>query len=286
VTDVEIYTVAPGGPRAITLEPTPSSIHDLPDDLPLGVYTAFRTFDHNKFLGLEQHLGRLQQSMDLLQWDYKLDRDRLRHALDQVCTAYPREEARVRVDVLARALPELGIDGRELITLAPFVPIAREKYLQGVRVALAPHLRRNRPRVKSADFILERRHYPRREPDAFEYLLLDDQDRLVEGSSSNFYGVRDGTVWTAGEGMLEGTARRIVLRLIAALAIPLHLEAPARAAIDRFDEAFLSSSSRGILPIVNIAGIMIGNGRPGPVTKRLMAAYEEYVAQAIAPAVS
>jgi branched-chain amino acid aminotransferase len=284
VTDVKIYTVSPSGPRAITLEPTPRSIHDLPDSLPLGVYTAFRTFAHNQFLGLEHHLARLQQSMDLLQWNYGLDQERLRRALDQVCTAYPGEDARVRIDVLARTAPELGIDQREMITLAPFVPIAPEKYLYGVRVALAPHLRRDRPQIKSADFILERRRYPRQEPEAFEYLLLDDRDRLVEGSSSNFYAVREGAVWTAGQGMLEGTARRIVLHLIAALEVPLRLEAPARAAIDRFGEAFLSSSSRGILPIVNIAGTMIGEGRPGPVTQRLMAAYAAYVAQAIAPA--
>jgi branched-subunit amino acid aminotransferase/4-amino-4-deoxychorismate lyase len=86
--------------------------------------------------------------------------------------------------------------------------------------------------------------------------------------------------------MLEGITRKIILRLVGDLAVPLLLEAPNLSNLPELDEAFLSSSSRGIVPVVGIAGQRIGDGRPGPVTRRLQEAYESYVAQALQTALA
>ena len=61
----QLYAVIPDGPRALTLPAGARNIHELFDDLPLGVYTVLRTFEHEKFLRLDDHLDRLQQSMTL-----------------------------------------------------------------------------------------------------------------------------------------------------------------------------------------------------------------------------
>lgn len=285
MTDVQLFAVTSDGPQRAYLPQPPSSIHDLPPDLPYGVYTVFRTFEHNKFLGLADHLARIEQSAALLGWEYRLDKERLRLALHRVCSAYEQPEARVRIDVLAAAAPQLGIESRVLITLAPFTPVPAACYEEGVRLSLAPRLRRSEPRAKQADFVLARRDYPRQQPDAFDYLLLDENGHVLEASTSNFYAVRQGTVWTADDGVLEGITRKIVLRLIADLAIPLRLEAVPLQKIGAYDEAFLSSSSRGLVPVVAVAGQELGAGRPGPLTRRLMRAYERYVAREIRPAV-
>lgn len=281
---VQMFAVEAGGPQRLRAAVAPSGIHDLPVGLPYGVYTAMRTFEHNHFLELAAHLERLQQSMMLLGWSYTLDRRRLRRALDSVCSAYPGDDARVRVDVLARAATLLGSTSRELITLAPFTPVPAQLYREGVRVALAPALQRREPLVKHADFVLARRDYLLGRPDAYEYLLLDGGE-ILEGSSSNFYGVVDGVLWTAGDGVLAGIGRRIVLRLAAELGILVRLEAIPLAALPLLAEAFLSSASRGVLPVVAIGDEQVGMGRPGAVTRRLMAAYEAYVVRAIEPAV-
>lgn len=283
---VQLYAVTPAGSQPLPLSADVTGIHDLPDDLPLGVYTAFRTFKHNQFLNLTAHLDRLDESMALLGWTYRLEHTPVRRALHQLCTAYPRPEARVRLDVLAEAITVDNGPGRVLITLAPFAPIPPAVYENGVAVDLARNLYREQPRAKTTDFIVARRSYWQQRNRVYEYLLLNKDGRILEGSSSNFYAVRDGTLWTAGEGILEGVTREMILKLVEELNIPLQLEAPPLTELDRFEEAFISSSSRGIIPVVEIAGQPVGNARPGPLTHRLMIAYDQRVAATIRPAIT
>ena len=286
MTDVVLYAVTTAGAKELELSYEPSSLYDLPESLALGVYTALRTFDHYKFLQLSDHLRRLEQSMALLNWRYVLDEGAVRRALHQVCVAYGHPEARVRIDVLARPASELGSDSRVLLTLAPFEPPPAAVYEEGARLRLARQLQRRKPRAKTADFVLARRNYPLNTAKAYEYLLLGDEERLLEGSGSNFYAVRDGSVLTAGDGVLEGITRKIVLQLVAKAGIDLQLHAARLDEVAQLDEAFLSSSSRGLVPVREIEGRVVGQGRPGPITRRLMADYEQFVVQAVRPAVA
>lgn len=281
--DVVMYVVGEVGTKEVALDTTPASLHDVPDWLPLGVYTSLRTFEHFKFLHLAEHLQRLERSMALLGWSYALDKGALRRALHDVCRAYGHAEARVRIDVLAQTTPRLDSGSRLLLTLAPFEPPPEDVYRQGVTVALAPQLQREQPEAKKADFVRARRQAAVNE--AYEILLLDADGRLLEGSSSNFYGVRDGAVYTAEKGVLEGITRGIVLQLVREEGLPLHLQAVRLEETARLGEALLSSSSRGLVPVRQIGEQVVGDGRPGPLTRRLMVAYEQYVAQAIRPAV-
>jgi branched-subunit amino acid aminotransferase/4-amino-4-deoxychorismate lyase len=263
----------------------PEGIHDLPENLPFGVYTSFRTFEHNKFLGLDDHLQRLRQSAALLGLKYDLDTARLRQMLHEVCSAYPLPDARVRIDVLSEPAPALPDACRELITLAPFTPIPARHYEKGIHLGVAPDLHRSLPMAKTADFILARNSRPG-DPRFFDYLLLDDDgNAILEASTSNFYAISGGTLWTAADGILEGITRKIILHLAPQLNIPLRLEPIPLEALPRCDEAFISSSSRGLVPVVAIEDETIGSGQPGPVTRRLMEAYEAYVAQALKPAI-
>ena len=183
---VQLFAVTADGPQRLQPPEAVAGIHDLPAGLPFGVYTAFRTFEHNRFLELQAHLDRLQQSMALLDWAYTLDQRRLRQALHAVCSAYPGDDARVRVDVLAAPATMLDSASRELITLAPFTPLPERAYREGVRVAVAPQLSRRDPLVKDAGFVLARRETLPDRPAIHEYLLCNDEGRLLEGSSSNF----------------------------------------------------------------------------------------------------
>ena len=92
-------------------------------------------------------------------------------------------------------------------------------------------------------------------------------------------------VYTAGEGVLEGITRRIILSLLPELGISLQLTPVALAEVATLDEAALSSSSRALLPVVQIDDQMIGNGRPGPISQRILAAYNQFVVEAVETAV-
>lgn len=282
---VQLHAIGPDGPWRLALPPSAlTNIHALFDDLPVGVYTSLRTYRHNQFFHLSDHLDRLEQSMALLGWDYDLDRSRLRKALQQVCDAYPEPDARVRIDILAEPIFLSGHKCRELIGLFPFKPIPDQLYRSGVRVATVRQLHRANPRAKQAQFAQERRPYLNDEPGVYERLLLDPAGFILEGTSSNFYAVKDGVLWTAGEGVLEGVTRKIVLKVAEESGIPIRLQPVHVTEIRRLDECALSSSSRAILPIVEIDGQVVGNGRPGPLTHQLLLAYNDYLEGALAPA--
>jgi len=281
--DFQLFAVTASGPQRLPVPAQVSDLHGLLNGRPVGVYTAFRTYEHHLFLHLDVHLDRLQASMDRLGWHYRLDRAALRVAIDAVCRSYQRANARVRLDVLAALNGSLS---RELIALAPFEPVPSRLYEQGVTAAIAPTLHRGDPLVKSADFVERRRSYLAQEHDVYELLLVDDEGRILEGSSSNFFAVRSGQLITADHGILHGVARRVVLAVADELDLPVVLTAPSVGELSTFDEAALSSSSRAIMPIVRINGQPVGNGCPGPVVQRLLAGYRRYVAAHVVPAVA
>lgn len=284
--DVQLFAVTAVGPGPLPVPPGAQSFDELYNGLALGVYSALRTFNHNQFLYLDAHIERTKRSLALLGWSYQLDEMALRRALHAVCTAYHRPEARVRFDVLAEPARSLGTDSRVLLALMPFTPPPPELYEQGVAVAVVDDLARERPLAKTADFAQNRRRYTASgRADIYEYLLHDAQGYILEGTSTNFYGVRDGVVYTAGSGVLEGVTRRIVLDLLAELNLPLRLEPVHRGEIAALGEAFLTGSSRAVLPVTQIDGQVVGNGRPGPIAQHLLLAYNTFVAQTTRPAI-
>lgn len=298
MTRLEWYAVEDAGPRPLEVPEGVTQFPGLYRGLPLGVYTALRTFQHNKFLYLSRHLARTERSMSLLGWEYRLDRARLLRALHDIVTRAEWPEMRVRIDVLAALPPELA--SRELIAIQPFSPPSPALYERGVAVDFAPGVSRGIPLAKTADFAAVRPATgglaalegnaaalagpsPGGEP--YELLLLDGDGRMLEGTGTNFWAVRDGVVYTAGEGVLEGITREIILQLIPQLGIPLRLEAVREDQIATLDEAALSGSSRALMPVVSIAGQAVGDGRPGPITRRILAAYHSFVTENIQTAV-
>jgi branched-chain amino acid aminotransferase len=179
----------------------------------------------------------------------------------------------------------LGTESRILLALAPFPPIPEAIYEQGVTAVIARKLVRKDPLIKKASFVPERRKVLESNPSAYECLLVNSEGCILEGTTSNFYAVRRGEVWTAGSGVLEGVARRLVLQVVNELAIKLHLEAVNINELLELEEAAISSSSRAIIPVVKIEDCMIGDGRPGPVTKRLLASYNALVIREIRTAI-
>ena len=282
MTDFQLFAVTSTGPRPLAVSPAARRFSDLYTGLALGVYSVWRSYSHNKFLDLAAHLDRTRRSMALLGWDFELDETAVRQAIHTVCTNSPYPEMRVRLDVLAEPASALGTDSRILLALMPFAPPSSEMYANGVKLDIASGLEREQPLIKTADFAVKRRRHA---SEAYESLLVNEAGCILEGVGSNFYAVRDGVVWTAGEGVLEGITRQIVLQLIHQLGIPLRLEPVPVAELPHLDEAAMSSSSRALLPVVEIAGQIIGNGRPGPITQRILAAYNEYVERVVETAV-
>ncbi len=281
----QLFAVADDGPRPLAVPAGADALDGLYEGLELGVYSSLRTFGHRCFLDLGHHLARTRRSMQRLGWDYDLDEPRLRRCLDRACTQAPFQEMRVRIDVLAAPATARGSGARELIALADFTPPPRAIYERGVAVVTTGAIRRADPLAKTAGFVAQRRRLEADTPGAYERLMVDREGRVLEGLSSNFYVVRAGRLVTAGEGVLEGVTRGIVLALARARGVIVELEAPRAADLAGVDEAAISSSSRGLVPVVRIDGAPVGEGAPGPVIASLSAAYDAHVAAAVRPAV-
>lgn len=263
------------GHGAAPVEPRASgpTVHDVLDELPIGVYSALRTFRHDRFLWLDAHFDRTERSMRALGWATELPRERLRAALHETVSAYPFPDARVRFDVLREPFTFGGATSNLFVSLSPYVAVPEEFLRDGVGIELAPQLHRKTPKVKTTDFVRERRPYPLATKESYEHLMLDEQGRALECSSSNIAFVRGNELVSAGSGVLEGITFKVVQHLAPSLGLTLRDERLSLEQIARVDEAFLSSSSRGIVPIVQVAGARIGTGRVGPHTRDLIKTY-------------
>jgi branched-subunit amino acid aminotransferase/4-amino-4-deoxychorismate lyase len=115
-------------------------------------------------------------------------------------------------------------------------------------------------------------------------ILLNDDGLVAEGASSNVFYVKGGTLFTPAEhcGVLPGITRDVVLRELApSLAIAAEEVDMALADLVEADEAFLTNSMFEIMPLTNVADWVIGSGRPGALTLRLMKAYKALVEQSL-----
>jgi branched-chain amino acid aminotransferase len=188
------------------------------------------------------------------------------------------EDARVRL-----VMTEIG---QIYIILTAMIPLPEDIYSNGVK-AITADVQRQAPRLKSTSFISasESTRAQIAGSEIFEALLVRN-NFILEGMTSNFFYIKDGSLGTARRDILLGVTRRTVLRVAGRSGFNIVYRPMKRKQVPALDEAFLTSSSRGIVPIVQIDDVTVGEGIPGPVTKKLMDGYASYVmchAEKIAP---
>lgn len=241
--------------------------HYEPDD---GVYTVTNTYHTLAVLKFDAHLDRLEDSARRAGIPLTLDRPALRAALRRLITEAGWGDARFRITA-PRQQPDTLI-----LSLEPFMPPPPAVYENGVRCITLPGSARHDPAAKTTDW-MRRRGQIALPAGIYEGLLVSDGGDILEGTGSNFYAVMRGELRTAGAGMLPGIAQQIVFT-VAPPIMPLRPEAVNIKDRPRIEEAFITSSSRGIVPVVGLDGRTIGDGRPGVFTRRLRAAYLDWVA--------
>ena len=236
--------------------------------LPPGLYTTFRTFAQRaKVIGLSAHLARLYQPA----WPEKLvivrSQRELRQILMQLLSSIGVDEARLRIVLDTTSEP-----GTLYIMMQPFQTLPEKLYHDGVHVALSARSR-DEPKLKKTQFIsASASERERIRGDVFE-ILLTHRGRILEGMTSNFFYVCGDLLGTAGRGILQGVTRGTVLALAREANIQVRYRALPCYSISSIAEAFLTSSSRGIVPITRIENQNIGSARI--VTRKLMEMYDQ-----------
>jgi branched-chain amino acid aminotransferase len=252
------------------------------------VYETLRTYGGRPF-ALDRHLRRLRRSASRIAVDVPLGDDVLRGRLDALLAAAANPESYVRL-IVTRGVGDVSyrfdrIHGPTVVMIAkPFEAPPEEAYSGGIAASLSSVRRNHRtaldPAIKSCNLlnnVLAVREAQGR--GASEALMLNLEGDLAEGASSNVFLVRDGVVRTPSldSGILPGITREIVLELLPSLGIEGREERLRADDLLGADEVFVTSSLREALPVRSVDGRLVGDGRPGPVTRRILAGFRDRV---------
>ncbi len=255
-----------------------------------GVYETIRSYGP-RILMRDQHLARLYRSAEAIGLDIPLSQkdwpDLLHEMMRRNGVGTAQQDAYLRITI-SRGPGDIGLDPHlcpnpTLVIMAkPLVPPASHLYEQGVPLIVAK-TRRNlpsalSPHIKATNFL--NNILAKREAIAagtFDSLLLNWEDHVSECTVSNLFFVAQGRLKTPSLacGILDGITREIVLQLAKEHRLPVE---EGRFTVDqlyRADECFLTNTSMEIMPVSSIDRHTIGSGKPGSITCRLHASFQE-----------
>jgi len=252
------------------------------------VYETVRTYGGRTFL-LARHLGRLRESAKALDITLDVTDEELSARIEETLVAAGNAESSIRIVVSAGVG---SIDYRAgsaarptvVVIVRPLPEYPDSLYREGVRAVVVPMMRAARggidPRIKSSNLLTNLsalREAHRRK--AYEAILLNPEGEVAEGSMSNVFLAAKGVVRTPpiSAGILEGITRELVIEVAREEGYPVEERGFKPEDLLRADEVFITASARQIVPIVQVDKTRIGNGKPGPVTRALIAAYKDKV---------
>ncbi len=237
-----------------------------------GVYESIQIYTGVIFL-LEDHLQRLAASAAAIDLALPGDQTTIARWTREVVAANQCRDGLIRIFALGATA-----DNGPEIFIWPEAPRALpvELYEQGAG-AVTYIGERALPQAKSLNTLVNHMAKARAlRAGEHEGVLVDGHGNVTEGSSSNLFVVRNGMLLTPPEAdVLAGVTQQEVLELAGKLGVPLLREKLPLADRGRWNEAFLTSTSRHVLPLVRLDGQPIGAGVPGPITLHLRRAFEE-----------
>jgi len=237
-----------------------------------------------KFFRVGEYLDRFQASMARLRMSIPYHRDQIQAVMFELVRLSGLRDAYVEI-VCTRGIPAPGSrdprssENRFLAFAVPFVWIANdEKRAQGLNLLIS---KRQRIPPEAVDTRIKNYHWLDMVMALFEaydegadtVVLVDAQGNLVEGPGFNVFVRHDDTVITPLRGVLEGVTRQTILELLAREDLQVKQESLPPATAVAADEAFVTSTAGGIMPVTRINGAPVGDGRPGALTTRLNQAY-------------
>jgi len=256
-----------------------------------GVYETLRTFNGQPFL-FDRHMQRLRNSAGMLMLPVPVTdqdmADRCRATMRAAGLGDgPQNEAYIRI-LLTRGVGELSYDlagcpePSIVIIVKPQVDPPASAYDQGMKLAIVNIVRNHpgtvNPLIKSNNLLnnaLAMQEAARRGAD--EGVMRNFRGELAECTTSNLFVVKGGAALTPplDAGLLPGITRAYVFEVGEEAGIPVREAVLHDADLLNADEAFFTSTTRGVMPATRVDEQLIGSGAPGPITRALGAAYDK-----------
>jgi branched-chain amino acid aminotransferase len=239
----------------------------------LGVFDLLRTLD-GKPLFLEEHIMRLEDSARRIGIALPWPRAQLMRLVMEALHRNSFKESNIRIVVTAGSSPDFLTPQEKprlliLVTRAPALP--GEWYTDGVKI-ITYFSERNIPGAKSIDYVpatIALRQA--RDHDAIEAVYVDRNGLVLEGTTSNLFTVFGDALVTPDSGILNGVTRRAVLSLAEKMG-PVDLRDLNLDELLTADEVFITGTNKMIVPVIQVDETVIGDGRPGRITQKLMKA--------------
>lgn len=253
-----------------------------------GVFEGLRAY-HGRVFRLDEHLKRLEDSARMIRLDMPMTHDEMRDACYASLEANSVHDGYIRL-VVTRGVGTLGLSPSRTGNPSVFI-IAdqielypKELYERGMAVVSSSVIRNHpnalSPRIKSLNYlnnILAK--IEAMDAGVYEAVMYNHLGYVAECSGDNIFLVREGRLQTTpiSSGILEGITRNAVVELVGKRAIPLDVVELTRSDLYMADECFLTGTAAEVIPVTQIDGRPVGNGRPGPVTRQLIADFRELV---------
>lgn len=228
------------------------------------VFETIRTYN-KKIFRLDDHLARLYVSADVIGLKSKWTFKQTYKAVADILGKGKYKEEKIRVILTAKHL---------IIMVEKLKEKPESYYKKGVKIVSFLG-KRNTPRAKVlADSFTYLAKQHARSCGAYEALLVDPKKFYVrECAYANVFWVNDGELYATNKNILFGITRDTVVEL----ADECNFEGIKLKSLMNADEVFITQTTSGILPVIEIDGHKIGTGRPGPVTKKLMKKFSKLV---------
>ena len=250
-----------------------------------GIWEGLRL--HNgRFVHLEAHLDRLYEGAKAIDLDIGMDRAGLTNALYETIHANEMNSGVHARLMVTRGLkktpfqdPRLSLWGPTIVIVAEHKTVDPASFEQGIRL-FTTHVHRSYPDIQDAKLNSHSKlncilaMIQAIKAGADEALMLDPHGFVSTCNSTNFFIVRGGSLWTStGNYCLNGITRAAVLDLSRTNGIPSIEKDFSLVEVYGADEAFVTGTFAGMTPVVAVDGREVGNGRPGPITRRLREIY-------------
>jgi branched-subunit amino acid aminotransferase/4-amino-4-deoxychorismate lyase len=257
--------------------------------LDMGFLRSDATYDvvhvwRGVFFRLDDHLARFLRNADRLRLRVGLDRAALGRVLAS-CVARARLDDAYVAMIVTRGVPNPGSRDPRTATnrfyafAVPFIWLATpDQQERGLDLHLSHRIRipprSVDPTIKNYHWLdLEMALFDAYDRGADTAILVDEAGNIVEGPGFNAFIVAGDGLATPGAGVLDGITRRTVMEIAAELGIAMAARPISAAEFQGADEIFLTSTAGGVMPVTRLDGRRIGDGRPGPVTRRIWQTY-------------
>ncbi|HRT08243.1 MAG TPA: branched-chain-amino-acid transaminase [Candidatus Paceibacterota bacterium] len=249
-----------------------------------GIFEGIRAY-HGRVFKLKEHIDRLFCSAKAILLDIPMTAEALMKAVVETCRRNKLRDGYIRL-VVTRGIGTLGLNpnrckNSSVIIIADKIQLyPPEFYQKGMEIITVPTVRSLHsalnPAIKSLNYlnnILAK--IEANNAGCEEAIMLNAEGFVAECTGDNLFIVKEGKLLTPplSAGALYGITRKVVMEI--ALASGLEVGEPNLTRYDLFnaEECFLTGTGAELVPVVKIDGRLIGNGRPGPVTRRLVNQY-------------